>query len=164
EGDAWGYTLDALGRYFNRVLAVSGPVEETAVPVPAEPLLELAERQIAGEDFERIGTYLPTVRLLGERTAELHIALASGAGKDFEPEPFSELYQRSLFDSMRSVVKKNFRLLRQNLQRLSPPVREAAEQVLAAEERIIERFRRLTERKLAAQRTRIHGAYHLARL
>src|SRR6185295_16291425 len=164
EGDAWSYTQDALGRYFDRVLAVWETVGRAPVPVPSAPLLELAERRIPGEDFERIGTYLPTVRLLGERTAELHIALASGAGKDFEPEPFSELYQRSLFDSMRSVVKKNFRLLRQNLQRLSPPVREAAEQVLAAEERIIERFRRLTERKLAAQRTRIHGAYHLARL
>ncbi len=164
EGDAWTYTLDALGRYFDRVLAVWGPVDRIPVSVPGEPLLELAERQIPGEDFERIGTYLPTVRLLGERTAEMHVALSSGRGKDFEPEPFSELYQRSLFDSMRSLTKKSFRLLRQNLPNLSPPVRQTAEQVLAAEERIIERFRRLTARKLTTQRIRIHGLYHLGRL
>ncbi len=162
EGDAWSYTLDALGRYFDRALAVWGLIER--VPIPAEPLIELAERQIPADDFERIGTYLPTVQLLAERTAELHIALASGREKDFQPEPFSELYQRSLYDSMRSLTKKNFRLLRQHLGSLPPTVRETAERVLAAEERILERFRRLTTRKLAAERIRIHGDYHLAQV
>ena len=162
EGDAWSYTLDALGRYFDRALAVWGLVDP--VRVPTEPLLELAEREISPDDFERIGTYLPTVQLLGERTAELHIALASGRDKDFQPEPFSELYQRSLFDSMRSQTKKNFRLLRQHLGNIPPPVRESAERVLAAEDRIVERFRRLTARKLAAERIRIHGDYHLAQV
>jgi maltose alpha-D-glucosyltransferase/alpha-amylase len=160
EGDGWGYTLDALGRYFDRVLA--GWSREAGPPaVPSGSLTELAERQITADDFERIGTYLPTVRLLGERTAELHLALASGRGKDFEPEPFSELYQRSLFDAMRSMTRKNFRLLRQRLASLPQPERESAERTLAAEDRIVERFRRLTARKLTAQRIRIHGNYHL---
>ncbi|HEV8582842.1 MAG TPA: maltose alpha-D-glucosyltransferase [Thermoanaerobaculia bacterium] len=159
EGDAWGYTLDALGRYFDRVR-----IDPTPVPIPTEPLLELAGRAIAADDLERIGTYLPIAQLLGERTAELHIALASGREKEFEPEPFSELYQRSLYDSMRSLTKKNFRLLRQRLKDLPEAVRETAERVLAAEDRIVERLRRLTARRLAAERIRIHGDYHLAQV
>jgi maltose alpha-D-glucosyltransferase / alpha-amylase len=164
EGDAWSYTLDSLGRYFDRILTVWGRTDQPAVPVPAGALLDLAERQIPADDFERIGTYLPTVQLLGERTAELHIALASGRGKDFEPEPFSELYQRSLYDSMRSLVKKNFRLLRQRAGGLDEPVRETAASLLAAEDRIVERLRRLTVHKLTAERIRIHGEYHLGRV
>ncbi len=161
EGNAWSYTLDALGRYFDRVL--TGWRREAA-PVPREALIDLAERELSADDFERIGTYVPMARLLAERTAELHIALASGVGKDFEPEPFSELYQRSLYDSMRSLTKKSLRLLRQRLAGLPEAVRGEAEWVLAAEERILERFRRLTARKLAAERIRTHGDYHLGQV
>jgi maltose alpha-D-glucosyltransferase/alpha-amylase len=164
EGDAWSYTQDALGRFFDRVQLDWGQGGGGAVPVPAEPLIDLAEREMSADDFERIGTYVPTVRLLGERTAELHIALASGRGKDFEPEPFSELYQRSLYDSMRSLTKKNLRLLRQQLPALPEAARPAAEWVLAAEDRLLDRFRRLTSRKLAAERIRTHGDYHLGQV
>jgi maltose alpha-D-glucosyltransferase/alpha-amylase len=134
------------------------------VPVPTEPLIDLAEREMSADDFERIGVYVPTVRLLGERTAELHIALASGKGKDFAPEPFSELYQRSLYDSMRSLTKKNLRLLRQRLSALPEATRPAAQWALAAEDRLLERFHRLTSRKLAAERIRTHGDYHLGQV
>jgi len=163
EGDAWSYTLDSLGRFFDRMQLAWGQ-QDGAVLVPAEPLIDLAEREMSADDFERIGTYVPTVRLLGERTAELHIALASGKGKDFEPEPFSELYQRSLYDSMRSLTKKNLRLLRQRLSALPAATLPAAEWVLAAEDRLLERFHRLTSRKLAAERIRTHGDYHLGQV
>jgi maltose alpha-D-glucosyltransferase/alpha-amylase len=132
--------------------------------LPAGALIDLAAREMSADDFERIGTYVPQARLLAERTAELHIALASGTGKDFEPEPFSELYQRSLYDSMRSLTKKNLRLLRQKLAGLPEAVRGEADWVLGAEERILERLRRLTGRKLAAERIRTHGDYHLGQV
>jgi maltose alpha-D-glucosyltransferase/alpha-amylase len=167
EGDAWRYTLDSLGRFFDRVAMSWGQTAAAATAggvVPAEPLTALAERELGADDFERIGTYVPTVRLLAERTAELHIALASGRGKDFAPEPFSELYQRSLYDSMRSLTKKNLRLLRSRLAACPEAERPAAEWVLAAEERILDRFHRLTSRKLAAERTRVHGDYHLGQV
>jgi maltose alpha-D-glucosyltransferase/alpha-amylase len=161
EGDAWSYTLDALGRYFDRVLT---SWLSTPAAIPAEPLIDLAEREMSADDFERLGVYVAQARLLAERTAELHVALASGRGKDFEPEPFSELYQRSLYDSLRSLTKKNLRFLRQRLARLPEAVRGEAEWVLGAEERILERFRRLTGRKLAAERIRTHGDYHLGQV
>jgi maltose alpha-D-glucosyltransferase/alpha-amylase len=164
EGDAWSYTLDALGRYFDRVLTSSAGAGTVLAPVPPEPLIELTAREMTADDFERLGTYVPTVRLLGQRTAELHLALASGQGKEFEPEPFSELYQRSLYDSMRTLTKKNFRLLRQRLGDLPEAVRATAERVLAAEDRIVERFHRLTSRKLAAERIRVHGDYDLGQV
>ena len=107
---------------------------------------------------------MPTVRLLGERTAELHIALAAGKGKDFEPEPFSELYQRSLYDSMRTLAKKCLRLLARRLATLPEAERDAAAALLGAEERIVDRFKRLLSQKIVAGRIRTHGDYHLGRV
>ena len=89
------------------------PARSRGAAVPAEPLI--APRG-ARDRRRRLRAHrhlrADASRLLAERTAELHIALASGRGKDFAPEPFSELYQRSLYDSMRSLTKKNLRLLR----------------------------------------------------
>jgi maltose alpha-D-glucosyltransferase / alpha-amylase len=164
EGDAWSFTQDALGRYFLRVLTGWGQGERGVAEVPVGNLVELAERTPGPEVFDRIGTCLPAVRLLGERTAELHIALASGRGKDFAPEPFSELYQRSLYDSMRTRAKKSLRLLAQRLATLPEAERVAAGELLSAEERIVDRFKRLLSRKVAAERIRTHGDYHLGRV
>ena len=164
EGDGWAYTFDALGRYFLRVLTGWGTGERGVAEVPSGPLLELAALTPGPEVFERIGTYLPAARLLGERTAELHIALASGRGRDFAPEPFSELYQRSLYDSMRTLAKQNLRLLARHVATLPDADRAAAESLLAGEDEIVGRFKRLLARKLAAGRIRTHGDYHLGRI
>jgi maltose alpha-D-glucosyltransferase/alpha-amylase len=165
EGDAWSYTLDALGRYFERALTGWGRGEHRPAPVPLEPLAELAERELTPDDFERLGTYLPTVRLLAERTAELHLALASvHENKDFAPEPFTELYQRSLYDSLRTQAKRSLHVLSQRLDSLPPPERAAAERLLAAEDALAGRFRRLLNGKLAAERIRTHGDYHLGQV
>jgi len=162
EGDAWSYTLDALGRYFERALTGWSRGEHGPAPVPAEPLLALAEREPTADDYERLGTYLPMVRLLAERTAELHIALASGVEeRDFAPQPFSELYQRSLFDAMRTQAKRSFRLLAARRESLPPAERAAAERVLACEDKAVALFRRLVGAKLSAERIRTHGDYHL---
>ena len=78
EGDAWVYTQDELGRYLERVeseLARSTPAE--VVP-PAGSLLEIADQAIPAAAQEVIGPYLQSVAQLGQRTAELHLALASG--------------------------------------------------------------------------------------
>jgi len=169
EGDAWRWTLDALGRYFERAVTGWGRGEHGLAPVPAEPPVELAEQDLPPDDFERLGTYLPSVRLLGERTAELHLALASVSAasredRAFAPEPFTELYQRSLYDSMRTQAKRSLRLLRQRLDDLRAVERLAAERVLAAEERVVASFHRLVGVKLSTERIRCHGDYHLGQV
>ena len=165
EGDAWSYTLDALGRFFDRVNMGWGTGADPRAEVPAGPLIALAEREMSADDFERIGTYVPTVRLLGERTAELHIALASGRGEGLRAGAvLGALPAVALrLDAHRSP-RRTSALLRQRLHALPEAVRPAAEWVLAAEEPILDRFRRLTSRKLAAERIRTHGDYHLGQV
>ncbi|HVT59695.1 MAG TPA: maltose alpha-D-glucosyltransferase [Thermoanaerobaculia bacterium] len=170
EGDAWQFTLDALGRYFERARTGWGRGEPGRAALPAGSVLELAA--VAGgaaapaELYERLGTYLPTVRLLGARTAELHLALGSAPADNpaFAPEPFSTLHQRSLYQSMRSLTGRIFGLLRQRLAALPAAAQAGAEQLLAAEAQVIGRFGLLLGEKVGATRIRTHGDYHLGQV
>lgn len=163
HGDAWRYTLDSLGRYFERVMARHSGAGDAVSP--AKPLLARAVEPLPSEAGEWLGEYLPVARMLGERTAEMHLALA-GEGEDraFAPEPFSTLYQRSLYQSMRNLTGHAMLLLRRRLRTLPEEVREDARRVLEAEERILKRFRGILDRKITAMRIRIHGDYHLGQL
>jgi maltose alpha-D-glucosyltransferase/alpha-amylase len=163
QGDAWSYTLDALGRYFER--AVARHAEMPSPPLPQRGALELAAEPTPSLVPRTIGSYLQSAELLGTRTAELHAALASG-GEDpgFSPEPFSMLYQRSLYQSMRTAAGQTLHLLRRRLQKLPPAARPEAEAVLSREEEILGRLKTLLERKIEATRIRLHGDYHLGQV
>jgi maltose alpha-D-glucosyltransferase / alpha-amylase len=163
QGDAWSFTQDALSRYLERLLAHQ--FEEGDLEVPDIHMLELTEQQIPPLASELIGTYLESARLLGRRTSELHALLASEAdGPDFEPESFTPLSQRSLYQSLRNLANHTTELLQNHLSELPEEARQQAEKVLKAKERIHELFRTLLDRQLNALRIRCHGDYHLGQV
>jgi maltose alpha-D-glucosyltransferase/alpha-amylase len=160
QGDAWRYCQDALGRYFEQVLA--RPERAEQLPLPHEPLLTLREGPIPRLAQEVIGTMLETARLLGQRTAELHMALASRPEDPaFAPEPFTTLYQRSLYQSLRSQTRRAFVLLRQQVDALPEEVRPEARRLEQQEEALLERVRAVYKHKIDAQRIRCHGDFNL---
>ena len=170
EGDAWRYTLDSLSRYFERVQAQSG-VTEKDIALPRKSLLELAQpAQFAGGDvpelaLDMIGLYVDSARLLGQRTAELHLALASDPNDAaFAPEPFTAAYQRPLHQGMRNLAGRIIQLLRSRARTLPAGVQGEAQQVLDRQDEIWSRFHSLVEHELNAGRTRIHGDYHLGQV
>jgi maltose alpha-D-glucosyltransferase/alpha-amylase len=161
-GDAWRYTLDTLSHYFERALAT----REAQIPsLEQKPLAALLDEDIPVLARELIGSYLESARLLGQRTAELHIALASAPGDpDFAPESFSTLYQRSLYQSMQSQTSQVFQLLRDRLKKLPDGVREEAQKVLELEPEVRRRLRSILQRKINTMRIRVHGDYHLGQV
>jgi maltose alpha-D-glucosyltransferase/alpha-amylase len=161
EGDAWGYTLDFLGRYFGEVLA--HPTVQ-APPVPHKSLLSLL-KETPPLAKETIGPYLASAQLLGQRTAELHIALASGLqNADFAPEPFTTMYQTSLYQSLRSFTIRTIQFLRERLRYLPEDQRESARQILELEKEIITRYNLVRRQKITGARIRCHGDYHLGQV
>ncbi len=163
QGDAWQFAMDALDRYFEAAQAGGGETPET--PPAGKSLLALSEGDIPPHAHHRIGTYLESARLLGMRTAEMHIALASRAeDPDFAPEPFILGYQRSLYQSLRNLNARVMQQLRRRFKSLPEEVREPARKVLESESAILKRFRQITGRKVHALRTRIHGDYHLGQV
>jgi maltose alpha-D-glucosyltransferase/alpha-amylase len=163
QGDAWEYTLDVLGHFFEQILAQ--PTEVPNAGLTSQPLLELVASEPPEEVFEKIGPYAEAARLLGQRTAELHVMLASAPqDSTFAPEPFSKLYQRALYQSMRSLAGNVFHLLRQRLGNLPDPLRPKIETIIERQAEILNRFRSVTERKITATRIRCHGDYHLGQV
>jgi len=161
EGDAWYYTQDSLERYFQRVLAkprTPGP------PLPHQHLLSLT-RELPPLVRECIGNYLVSAQLLGQRTAELHMALTSVPDDpDFAPEPFSFVYQISLYQSMRSQTVRTLQLLREKLQNLPDDIKETARKVCDLEESMIQRYHLIQRQSISAARIRNHGDYHLGQV
>src|SRR5437763_5995301 len=105
------------------------------------------------------------MRLPGQRTGELHLALASYPDDPaFRPEPFNAMAQRSVYQNMRASLRRASTLLENKLCDLSRVFRDEAKEVLAAERAILAREKRLLDRRANAAKIRIHGDYHLGQL
>ncbi len=112
-----------------------------------------------------IGSYLSNVQLLGQRTAELHVALATNSDHpDFAPEPFTGFYQRSVYQYSRNLIGQVFLQLQDRLHSLPTDVQALANVVLARQPDYLERFRAILDDKITARRTRYHGDYHLGQV
>lgn len=160
EGNVWSHTLDAIGHFFERALA-----HEEHAPSVSTDLLAMSEQEPSALALETIGPYLASAHLLGQRTAEMHNALASDSGApDFVPEPFSILYQRSIYHAMRSYATDMLQLLRQRLSHIPDGLREDAQKVVDLGEDVVRSFRALQGRRIDAMRIRCHGDYHLGQV
>lgn len=159
RGDAWSYTLGAVSEALQRV-GRTAPNEEMRLPKDAH-LLELAGAEIPVQVREAIGDYLDSARLLGRRTGEMHLALASGMEEGFAPEPVTIEYQHSLYEEMHELTALAFGLLRGRLAMLPEEVREEATRLLEKQEAVEASFAPLAGRTISAMRTRCHGDYHL---
>jgi trehalose synthase-fused probable maltokinase len=161
QGDAWKYTLSALSGYFDRAERYDGQ----RVVLAAKPLLALSREDPPPAVAELIGTYVESARLLGVRTAELHVALASGVqDAAFAPEPFSASYQHSVYDSMVALATQNLELLRRRSGHLPRESQKLARAILDQKQKVMAGFRPVLSRNIAAMRTRVHGDYHLGQV
>ena len=162
QGDAWQFTLKALADYYGKALRWPGL---GADEMPSAPLLSLCRQPIPDEARQRIGTYLDSAALLGRRTAELHLALASPTeDPNFTPEPFSETDQQAFVNSALQLSSANFDLLRRLKDGMPDHARNESERILKLEESSRRRFQLAAGLKTSAMMTRIHGDYHLGQV
>lgn len=162
QGDAWEYTLDSLSKFFQAALA--NPDPQKATRVKQHPL-ELAHEEAPPLARELMGAYLESARLLGQRTAEMHIALSGDeANPDFAPEPFSDFYRKGLYQGMVGLVSRSFQLLRKRLQYLPADVQMDARRVLKLEEEVRRSFQPIRDQRINTMRIRHHGDFHLGQL
>jgi maltose alpha-D-glucosyltransferase/alpha-amylase len=161
HGDAWKSTLTSLTQFVEHLLSHRQDLPKLPTPLPT--LLGVVDEGIP-EQFRDLvrGLHLEMALVLGRRTAEMHRSLASGStDRAWSMEPFSTLYQRSIFQSMRGLIRRNFQTLAVNFERLPDDVQHRAKTILAAEKEIIACLQKITGHRLSAMKCRIHGDFHL---
>ena len=162
--DAWEFTIEALDRYLEFALTaqpdtIEPPASQHALAEAAESLIPESVHSIIGE------AYLDAAQLLGRRTAELHQTLAAVDAPEFRPEPFSSLYQRSLYQSMRNLVGKTLTSLgKLDGTEKRTDSRRALELIVERKADLLDRFRSALDCKFEGQRIRVHGDYHLGQV
>jgi maltose alpha-D-glucosyltransferase/alpha-amylase len=164
SSDAWTYMLDRLDDFNERILSqqdvkklpslkgtITDPVPYEHVPMEVKELLE--------------GPVAERANLLGIRTGEMHLALASNNQlPNFKSEPYSLHYQRSLFAGLQSLVRGTFNNQSRNLKKLSDDIRPEAEEVIGMKDEILKTFKNIYKRKIDVVKIRIHGDYHLGQV
>lgn len=163
-GDAWKYSQDVVTQYFNRILARKD--EGLKAPQKTLSILDIDNDNIPLEIKELIGdNYLEMVSLLGKRTAELHLSLASASERvEFKPEPFSLLYQRSIYQSFQGLVRKTIQTLRNNIKAIPKRLIKEARSVISSEQKILIQAQKILQKKISAMKIRVHGDYHLGQV
>ena len=163
QGDAWNFTLDSLSRFFEQALANTG-LAKTLSGKTAHPI-ELMREEPPAEIHELMGTYLESARLLGERTAQMHTALADpDGGPDFAPEPFTDHYRLGVYHGLLSQTGRLLEFLHDKLALLSEPAAIDARRVLENQDRVRALIRPLRDQRIQAMRIRQHGDFHLGQV
>jgi maltose alpha-D-glucosyltransferase/alpha-amylase len=163
EGDGWKWTVEELERYYENCAPLTFP-EDGEIVRKTNPI-ELAEQPPTKLARDHVGIYLESAATLGRRTAEMHIALASPTGDAaFAPEPLTSTDVQSLVADLRQQATAAFDVLKETMSQLPDEIVEVAALVLSRRRNILDHFQSFGGEDLRAQRTRIHGDYHLGQV
>jgi maltose alpha-D-glucosyltransferase / alpha-amylase len=162
QGDGWTRTLEELSRYYGNCATAAWPEGESAA---TEDLMDLAEQEPSPVTREHVGKALDSAAQLGQRTAELHLALASPTeDPSFAPETLAATDSQSLLAGLRQEAALALNLLKDSVAGLPDEFIELAGLVLSRRSRILNSFKLAAEQGTLGQRIRIHGDYHLGQV
>ncbi|WP_435005430.1 maltose alpha-D-glucosyltransferase [Tundrisphaera lichenicola] len=163
QGQAWELMLEVVGRYFEEVSGEAHRLDQ----MDASPALvfELSEQEVPNDVAEILGSAMLTARVLGQRTAELHLALASEPDDpDFAPEPLAEDELTRLSSRLVHQAGASLGTLKDQIDTLPADLRSIADELLAARPRLMELLSRRPDPGEGLVKIRVHGDYHLGQL
>jgi maltose alpha-D-glucosyltransferase/alpha-amylase len=171
EGEALALTIDAISVHLDRALSRACSCE--ALPGAPPDFIHSPSAQVPVEIIDLMGHNVELMALLGTRTADLHLALAQARDDPaLAPEPLTDFDRRSLYQSIVRELDHAVQALRRRLApdgarglaELPEPVRGPAATLLERERELRAQLRSLQTQRIVAQRTRVHGDYHLGQL
>jgi maltose alpha-D-glucosyltransferase / alpha-amylase len=164
QGDGWAWTMEELRRYYESVEncpppPTQGPPISFAHPVPDPP-----------EVREHAAFYMDAAHLLGRRTAELHLALATPTDNPaFTAQSYTDADLNEDRNRLLHQIEGGFDALAaalpERLQDSSPSTRSAAQTLLSRRNQVLTNLTaQATDPTRCGSRIRIHGDYHLGQL
>ncbi|HEX2135793.1 MAG TPA: maltose alpha-D-glucosyltransferase [Microvirga sp.] len=145
QGDAWSWSIDTLKRELDTAALVS---EQDAASL---------------EDV--LANYLQTVRTIGRRTAELHLAFATPSDDpSFAVEDLTDADVRAAAADARQQGERAFAAVERLARADSDAAREVMQALAARRAECWALIDRLALPPTGAVKTRIHGDYHLGQV
>jgi maltose alpha-D-glucosyltransferase/alpha-amylase len=165
HGDGHSYMLERVANFIERIKARN--VELADLEAHAGTLTEPAAFDALPAELQDLlgARAAEQMRLLGERLADLHLALENaGNNNDFKPEAFSLHYQRSLFSSMQSLVRETFQSLQRNISNMPAAYQGELKELLGRRQDILDTLKQIYKKKLDVLKIRIHGNFELQKV
>lgn len=164
HGDGESYMKERIGNYIERIMARN---RETLDPFDRKGSLvdPAGFYELPNEIQELLGSRTADqASLIGVRTAEMHLLLANGTGKDFKPEEYSLHYQRSLFSSMQALIRESIQSFEKHYQSLPGATKEEAQFLADNRDNLLNAARKIYMKKFDILKIRTHGSYSLKKL
>jgi maltose alpha-D-glucosyltransferase / alpha-amylase len=155
QGDGWQWILEQLAGFFTSVATLQAP---PTAPVPGF----LDNHEPLPESLENAGPSIKAVALLGRRTAEMHLALATPTDDPaFAAEPFTT--EDLLRDARRieAQITAALEMVKAKIPTLNDQTAGDAGLLLSRRLALFARANSIISNAAAGQRIRIHGDYHL---
>jgi maltose alpha-D-glucosyltransferase / alpha-amylase len=162
DGDGWQWTLNELNHFYAKCVALSTP--QHAITAPSF----LTTTEIPQPIRELAAISLDAAALLGQRTAELHLALATPTDNPaFAAEPFSSADLAADAARIEAQIGRTLDALQHGVAQLTDSgTIDTAHAILTSRVDLLRRAHRLTTASPSdtGQRIRIHGDYHLGQV
>ncbi|WP_257625276.1 maltose alpha-D-glucosyltransferase [Variovorax boronicumulans] len=142
QGDGWDYTLSYLERYLEALRTMDAP-----------------------QPADVHGGFLSLMHTLGERTAELHLALSKRTGNPaFDPEPMTTEDVIGWRERAADGAGRTLDRLAERLTDLPPELQDEAKRLLARASEVRARVADFPLDGQTGVKTRYHGDYHLGQV
>jgi maltose alpha-D-glucosyltransferase/alpha-amylase len=163
QADGWTHATEEARRFYEAV--ASRPLPDTPIPATYTEMIQL-DPPPALEST--LSSYLAVARKLGQRTGELHLALASDfTHLAFAPEPFTAADLAAVSKSAAGEAHRGLQVLKQaGSFPLSLPEDAAAgvAELLALEQRLLDHLSNGPALEFTISKIRVHGDYHLGQV
>ena len=163
EETAWQYTASAIDKFFDHIISQREQLLPDFSEDNPETYIPANEGDIKAV-FDPL--FMEMVGLLGQRTAEMHKALSSIKNDNrFAEDKFSLLYQKSLYQSFRTTVKRSFNQIKSSRKNLDQAQKTLLDEILDKENALLSAVKQALEAgKMRASKLKIHGNYHLGQV
>jgi len=147
QGDGWDFTLSYLDRHLEALR------------------IRMVHTADAMDLDETHGGFLSQIAMLGQRTAELHLALARSTGHAaFDPEPMTADDLAAQRARACGEVDDTLALLRAQVHRLPDAAQTMAHELMALQQMLRSRCEAEHPVPEGSLKTRFHGDYHLCQV
>jgi maltose alpha-D-glucosyltransferase/alpha-amylase len=163
QGQGWQWILDVLGRFYEQVASESHRLKNIEADGPS--LIELSDLDPPSDVFEVVGAVLRSAGVLGQRTAEMHLALASDLDDpDFAPERLSPAEFGEMTRRLQAQGRKTFAAVKAERASLPESIQTSAARIVDEGPALVARFGKLSDLTDGLVKIRCHGDYHLGQV